>query len=364
MKYKVVSLILAVVLSISCALPAMAIKVDAQKLDNTHGTSLVDDSNLVAVSETAVPTKYLWKAAFSAVKWILVKIDGALFDRDPQITDGSNWMATSSGSVSFGNGTGDVRRVKYPTDISISNNKLDVFAQTGILGWLDTITIFIEDSSGQEVYGGQVTHNQHIFTDDDLPLGNYTIYYVDSDNREWDCWLYRFDFTESASRSAMSSDVTASNMVYNPVTQKSYVIPSDISKSGGKIKRSGNILTAQDLVNEFHDDKLNCSVNRMKDYDIGDTIYVTDVITDLQYDAGKDTTTVYFGKTADGSFSWPFAGNLCDQFSVNDVLTFRFTVVEEYAVDEYSFETLDYFMESYGLIADGTAANIEDYLLS
>lgn len=48
---------------------------------------------------------------------------------------------------------------------------------------------------------------------------------------------------------------------------------------------------------------------------------------------------------------------------MNDELTFKFTVVEEYATDEYSFETLDYFLASYDLIAEGLAADIEDYLV-
>lgn len=121
--------------------------------------------------------------------------------------------------MSFGNGDDDVRRVKFTTSVSTSHNRLDVFAQTGITGWLDTITIFIEDSSGNEVYAGQVTHSQHIFTSFDLPLNTYTTYYVYSDNREWDCWIYRYDFTEY-NRSAAPSNTPsyASNMVYNPDT--------------------------------------------------------------------------------------------------------------------------------------------------
>lgn len=58
-----------------------------------------------------------------------------------------------------------------------------------------------------------------------------------------------------------------------------------------------------------------------------------------------------------------FVGDLRNQFNLKDELTFKFKVVEEYASGNYSFETLDYFLESYGLIAEGTAANIEDYLV-
>ncbi len=63
---------------------------------------------------------------------------------------------------------------------------------------------------------------------------------------------------------------------------------------------------------------------------------------------------------------WFYEAQSCQSFSrcqinVNDELTFN--VVEEYATSGYSFETLDYFLESYDLIAEGAAANIEDYLV-
>lgn len=355
MKNKFISLFLVVVLFISCTTPVMASDSDTKKLDNLQSTFLVEENNTFSVE------KYLWKYAFKLASWVLIKASNTFFYRTPQIIDkGGNWVASSSGSVSFGNGSNDVRRVKFTTNVSTARNHLDVFAQTWITGWLDTITIFIEDSSGNEVYGGQVGHNQHIFTDYNLPLGTYTTYYVSGSSRDWDCWIYRYDFNGTY-RSTDASDIT-SNMVYNPYMQKSYTIPSD-SHVQTKIARSNNILTAQDLVNEFYDDQLNCSVNRMKNYGIGDTIYVVDVITNLEYNDSTDVTTIYFGNTTVGSFSWPFAGDLRNQFKINDKLTFKFNVVEEYATSEYSFETLDYFLDTYGLIKEGTAVNIENYLV-
>ena len=368
MKRKFVSFFLAMVMAVSCTVPAMAADVTADEVDSNESATLIAEPNEFAEGEAAPASviQYLWKAAFMAAKWAVVKADNTLFNRDPQIINpGGNWVASSSGDVSFGNGDDDARRVKFTTTVSNSHNHLDVFAQTGITGWLDTITIFMEDSSGDEVYGGQVTHNQHIFTSYDLPLDTYTTYYVYSDNRDWDCWIYRYDFSADYARSAVSSDTPsyASNMVYNPETQKSYIIPSDTAVPSSRSAISDNTLTAQDLVDEFYDDQQDCSVNRLKSFDVDDTIFVTDVVTDLKYDESTNTTKLYFGNTTDGSFSWPFAGDLRSQINVNDELTFEFSVVEEYATDEYSFETLDYFLESYDLIAEGTAANIQDYLV-
>lgn len=369
---KALSLLLAILLVTVGEVPAMALETDEthevyQKTPCENIPINIEDNNSfsdIAMNEVnASSATYAWKVAFKAIRWLLVKGSNALFSRQPLIEEGENWVGSSTGDVSFGNGDDDVRRVKFTNTISIPHNSLIAFARTGVLGWLNTITIFVEDSSGDEVYGGQVTHNQHLTTSYDLPLDTYTTFYVYSGNQKWDCWIHRFDFTDDYSRSATYHYMADSNMVYNPNTQKSYIIPSDTLTLSSRVSKKGYVLTAQDLVNEFHDEKLNCSVNRMKNYDIGDTIYVTDIITGMEYNSDKNVTTIYFGNTADGSFSWPFTGDLRDQFNVNDELTFKFDVVEEYATIEYSFETLDYFLESYDLIVKNTAANIEDYLV-
>lgn len=397
MKRKILSIVLALTLSLSCITPAMAAGTDS-------------------MVETVSPTTIIgggggtWKTVFKAVKWLLVKADNSLFYRDPIIQQGDNWVGSSSGSVSFGSGTSNVRRVKFTTKIDITNNFLDVFAQTNVTNWLTgKITIFIEDTNGNEVYGGIVGHNQHIFTSYDLPLGTYTIYYVDSTGHKWDCWIYRHDFRSSASSSAISETESNSmmpdncispsddlgtlwrnatsinpNMVYNPVTQKSYIIPLedgfgtlrsnalsfnlDTNNYIGSISDftttvTDNVLTSQDLVNEFQDNKLNMSVNRLKNYNVGDTVYVRDTIADLVYNVDKDITVMYFGQSEDSCFEWPFAGDLRKQFNIGDELTFKFSVVEEYSTNAYTFETLDYFLDSYDLMDKGTAANIDTYLM-
>lgn len=173
-------------------------------------------------------------------------------------------------------------------------------------------------------------------------------------------------------------------MVYNPVTQKSYIIPLedgfgtlrsnalsfnlDTNNYIGSIGDftttvTDKVLTSQDLVNEFQDNKLNMSVNRLKNYNVGDTVYVRDTIADLVYDVDKDTTVMYFGQSEDSCFEWPFAGDLRKQFNIGDELTFKFSVVEEYSTNAYTFETLDYFLDSYDLMDEGTAANIDTYLM-
>lgn len=361
MKRKIFSVIfvLIVSISISCVTPAMASNIN-----------FVNESNVtvdIPSSDQLEPrsvTPYLWKAAFKLTKWVIVKADNLFFNREPTIIDkGVNWAASSSGSVAFGNGSDKARRVKFTNKVTTTHNMLDAFAQTSVTGWLDTITVFIENSKGNEVNGGQVTHNQHIFTDNNVPIDTYTTYYVYGGNRKWDCWFYQYDFSEEYKNSrAVNADI---DMVYNPATQKSYVIPSDAFAMNtiNLLPQGNEILTSQDLVNEFQDEKLSCSVNRMKNYNIGDSVYVKDNIADLVYDDDKNTTVMYFGSTEESCFFWPFAGDLRRRFNIGDEITFKFNVVEEYSTDEYTFETLDYFLESYDLINQGTAANIDDYLV-
>ena len=46
-----------------------------------------------------------------------------------------------------------------------------------------------------------------------------------------------------------------------------------------------------------------------------------------------------------------------------DELTFKFKIVEEYATEDYTFETLNYFLDSYDLLDNDSAADIDNYLL-
>ena len=56
-------------------------------------------------------------------------------------------------------------------------------------------------------------------------------------------------------------------------------------------------------------------------------------------------------------------GNLRERIKVGDELTFKFKIVEEYATEVYTFETLNYFLDSYDLLDNDSAADIDNYLL-
>lgn len=161
---------------------------------------------------------------------------------------------------------------------------------------------------------------------------------------------------------------SATEYAYNTDTEtnvKSYVIPSDNFGASElkKTTRTSSTLTAQDLFDEFWDEELKCSVNQLKHYNIGDDVVVKDVVYEVAYDSDKDVTTLQFGNTSEGSCEWPFAGDLRERIKVGDELTFKFKIVEEYATEDYTFETLNYFLDSYDLLDNDSAADIDNYLL-
>ena len=362
MKKRLVALIMVLASTVSLTTSGFAANVNCKSDQFTSATEYAYNTD-TETNVNSARVKFPWKAAFKVIKWVLVKVNNESFTRIPTIIDeGGNWVASSSGDVKFGNGKDDVRRMKFTTKIDYSNNKLDVFAQTDMTGWLSKITIFIEDSSGEEEVGGQVTHNQHIYTSSNLPTDTYNTYYVYSGSNKWDCWIYRYDFRTRAS--GTGSDMIG-DMVYNPKNQKSYVIPSDNFGASElkKTTRTSSTLTAQDLFDEFWDEELKCSVNQLKHYNIGDDVVVKDVVYEVAYDSDKDVTTLQFGNTSEGSCEWPFAGDLRERIKVGDELTFKFKIVEEYATEDYTFETLNYFLDSYDLLDNDSAADIDNYLL-
>lgn len=154
--------------------------------------------------------------------------------------------------------------------------------------------------------------------------------------------------------------------VYNQKTNKSYQIPSETRNELFRKKSNNsnnNVLTAQELFDEFYDKDLNCSVYSMQNFNIGDTIFVEDKIIELKYNEDNDSTKLYFGKTTEGPFKWIFAGDLRGKIKVGDSIKFKFKVVEEFANEEYTFETLDYFNDWHMLKLENRIPDISKYII-
>lgn len=184
--------------------------------------------------------------------------------------------------------------------------------------------------------------------------------------------------TVSLTTSGFAANVNCKSDQFTSATEYAYNTDTETNVNSARVKipsdnfgaselkkttRTSSTLTAQDLFDEFWDEELKCSVNQLKHYNIGDDVVVKDVVYEVAYDSDKDVTTLQFGNTSEGSCEWPFAGDLRERIKVGDELTFKFKIVEEYATEDYTFETLNYFLDSYDLLDNDSAADIDNYLL-
>lgn len=311
-----------------------------------------------------------WAYAFKAVKWVVTLIDNNSFYRTPVKAKpwGDFGVASSSGHVYFGPNSTEAKRVKFKNNVAVKYNTFDAFAETSVSGWLENLTIFIENSSGTQIAGGQVGHNQHVTTKFLTPKETYTTYYVYNKRRKWDCWIIRYDHRNNISGAstltAQKKDGTTGDFVYNPLQKKHYLIPSYTKDLVSLYSKNGvnedSILTANELVDQFYDPQLKCSVNQLKNYNIGDNLFVEDNIVKTEYNRKHDYTTIYFGSEKD-PFIWYFKGDLRSAYPTGKKAKFKFKVVEEYSDGVHTFETLDLFKDSFNLKKSGQKPKIEDY---
>lgn len=291
--------------------------------------------------------KISWTAAIEALQWILIKADGKLFYRDPTSSSTSTSVTTSSGTVQYGK---DAQRTKFNFNVS-SGKSLDLWAQTSFSGWLKKISIFVENSSGNQVAGNYVTHNQHIFTS--IGSGKYSCYYVGSDGDKWDSWL-------TISQSSKRANDNKGVMDYT--TGKEYVIPSAQHREMQE-RNVSNELNATELDNEFFDDELGISVNMTKHFDVGETIIFKDVIDGIQYIPEENKTILTFKTDKGEDLVWPFSNDLSNEFSVGEEISLDLKVVSEFESEGYTFQNLDYILEAYAGMENNIYPDIHNYLL-
>lgn len=288
-----------------------------------------------------------WTATIKALKWILVKADGKLFYRKPNSSSTSSSVTTSSGTVVYGK---DAQRTKFVFNID-SKKKLDLWAQTNFSNWTGKITIFVENSSGKQVAGKTVTHNQHIFTT--VPAGKYSCYYVGPNKQKWDSWLNIANTSKNISESSVVIDYT---------NNKSYTIPSSTHTAALSLVNH-NTLDASELDSEFYDEILGTYVNMSKHFDIGDDIIFEDTIDKIEYIAEENKTVFKFAMKNGDELSFPFSNDLTKNFAIGDKIKLNFKISEEFKNENITFQNLDYILEVQKGLDNNIYPNIQDYLL-
>lgn len=311
-----------------------------------------------------------WDLFLTGVDWVISKISGAVFYREPDVVEGPNWCQVSTGSLTYGNDDDDIRRVRRELDLP-QKFTIDAWAQTDWHNWLEKINIWIEDEDGYEVAGANATHNQHVIHYADPEY--YELYYSSSDG-EWDHYVMLLDFTEDSEgysadkiKYAVNSDGTKFEYMLDENSNKHYVLPSGIFNANTSFRKNvldnGIALNARDLYYQFYDSELKISVNALKDFDVGDSIIFEDTIKDIKYDHETNSTKIYFDCLDSCELMWPFNGDLTEKYVVDDSLRLKFEVVEEYSEDSYVFENLDYILEGYKGVLGGSYPELEDYII-
>lgn len=221
--------------------------------------------------------------------------------------------------------------------------------------------------AGNNVYSGEgVTAGR-------MSSGEYKIIYNIHDPIKWDLGVFYFINTppctqcipleepqpyaiEDKQNNALLENYSYNNTVFTIPQQEAF------KNNNTKSKPKKSVLTINDLLNDMFDEELQEYVHSLKSFNTGDSIIVSDTITDIYYDSDNQTTSFGFDylDKMDSEISkvyWEFVGDLRNQFSIGDSVSFKTEVV--YIDRDLNLESLDIL----GFTTNVTP-NIDSYLLS
>lgn len=202
-----------------------------------------------------------------------------------------------------------------------------------------------------------LTHNQHAFFDSTTPYGEYTARFVEESSLVWKCYLTLTDWDVG---SRASSEMP---YVIDPDTEQVYFIPSTehLVSADSSDTFSPTVLDTDMLLEQFFDSQTGNYVTSLKNYDIGDNLYFSDTIKNVQYDSIEDCTYISFDSVT-GTVSWPFDGDLTKRFKANDTLSLTFSVEKDFSTGNIIFENIDYFIDGYAALQQDSYLSIDKYL--
>lgn len=274
-----------------------------------------------------------------------------LFQREATAEDSDYRTIISSGKIKF-NSDGNGSSVKHDVDIEYKNNRIDTFAQTALINWLDKIAVNITDSSGNYVQNKTVTHNQHTYYEA-KKTGRYTVEYTDTKKNSWDIWIQVDKFGEPQyPKFASVKDISADTLIFKSIDGKEgifvkeidgnvYRLPSSTHMFNGNTQQSTS-LNMFNLHEQLFDKENNGYVSNFKDYQVGDSINFTDYIQDIEYSHEYGYTIFGFLGPEGTVTNWAFNGDLTNDYLVGEALSLEFSVVQSAGI----FETLDYIKEA------------------
>ncbi|MBS5822999.1 MAG: hypothetical protein KID00_03905, partial [Clostridium argentinense] len=230
------------------------------------------------------------------------------------------------------------------------------------LSIFDKINISMYDPDRYLKKEVSATYQQHVIMKP-TKTGNWTIRYTEPDNNTWSLW-YIYDTNVLRNNNSIYESYSNGSFMGKTNTslsyktdKKIYAIPSENFKENS-IEYSE--INMQQLCNEMYDENNNRYVNSFKNFNINDDIYFKDVIEEINYNSNENSTSIKF-KYKDELITWKFNGDLTSKYFEGDILSLRFKVVKEYEDNKFTFENINYIVESDSLGLDNVYPDIEEY---
>lgn len=280
---------------------------------------------------------------YTAIKWVIYKVDNTLYNVNASKTYGSDFIRVSPGSINYNNGTNGPSSYIDLVAISPYGNNMTITVSATcsfLVGLTNVIAVTLTKPNGTYAINQTLGMNgiaTYTFTTASQE-GIYRSTYSTVNNQKWTPTSTLYD--NSAPSSKLGSE---QEIIIDYKNNKYYLIPSDPATQKKAFKKQ--MISVDELYEQFWDDKRNDYVYKLSDYDPGDTIRVKDSVKSIVYEREYKRTVISFG-TRRGEAYWPFDGDLTDHIKAGDEMLFEFKVIDEYKTAQYDFETLDYFKEA------------------
>lgn len=317
-------------------------------------STLEEDQNQVSVESNLITAQSLWRTYLGAVYEITGKVSNKLYDVPAKSVSITGAVGTTTGSRKYTN-----NEAWAETTVSFKNyyDSIYAFGRTDVANsWTKKIGIAIyRNSNWTRVASGNVGHDKGI-TASRMSTGNYTVVYNIHDPIKWNLGVFYF-FNRAPCTQCLPANVTQpltlteqqTNTPYHFENDTAYILPQqkEFKKSNNeaKLKSKKSILTINDLMEEHFDADLQDYVHSLKNFNVGDSIIVSDTIKDIYYDVEQQTTSLGFEYTDKANSNekskiyWEFSGDLQNQFLIGDSVSFKIKVIS--INNDLNLETLD-----------------------
>lgn len=339
--------------------------------NKTAMASSLDEAKIqVDAASDEISIQNLWKTYLGAVYSISGHLSNKLYNVPAKSASVTGAVGTTTGSKTY---TKDEAWAETTVKFQNYYDSIYAFGRTSpVNSWTKKIGIAIyRNSTWTRVASGNVGHDQGI-TASRMSSGDYTVMYNIHDPIQWNLGVFYF-FNSPPCTQCLPAEgpqplaLEEKQSKYHFENNSLFIIPQQKAfkenNTNSKLKTKKSVLSINDLKNDHFDEELQEYVNSLKSFNIGDSIIVSDTITDIYYDTDKQATSLgfdYSDKTNLNEVSkiyWEFAGDLMSQFSIGDSVSFKTDVIS--INSDLNLETLDIL----GYQAE-VAPNIDSYLLS